>query len=691
MTRPTRHICFPLFVSILLIGCLVPAVIAKDYTVAPSGAAFTVIQQAINSASPGDTIIVNGGVFLESIRLDKSVILLGVDNGRGVPVIESQGGGTVVEILADGCTVDSFQIQNSNSGSGIHVASSGNTIANNIVKTNAAGISLTSANNNFLTGNTITDSTRAGLIIETSRDNVIENNQVIDNTVGITLDASSLSNYIFHNSFANTQNVLSKSTTSAWNSPVVMVYTYLGKKTESQMGNYWSDYQGKTSNSNGIGITPYTISISASTNAVLSPSGSVQDLYPLIDPKDYYIGVTPTLSPGVTKQQVPTPVATLFRVGTTIPRTPQATVSATPVPGYTPVALVLPNFDLPSLIPELLVIVVICIGGVVIFRSRKTRHLHSPSDAPEIIPHTIPDLSGSSVSDPERVQDLTVPVVEEPASPEPEQKLHFPSELENKYTGMSYIGRGGVAHVFAARRKSDDKLVAIKIPISFDELTGKCFLNEIAAWEKLRHPNIVEVTAVNILPVPYVEMEYVSGSLEAVEKPIPVWKAVHLVKGIADALDYAHKRGIVHRDIKPHNILITRDFTPKITDWGMSKIIATEMNKSSVSGFSLSYAAPEQVSPTDFGRTDTRTDLYQLGVLFYELVTGSIPFGGESVVEVGNAIVRDTPPLPSEYNPEAEPVEKIIMKCLEKDPKDRFQTAAELLDALAGYLDEEEE
>jgi serine/threonine protein kinase len=200
----------------------------------------------------------------------------------------------------------------------------------------------------------------------------------------------------------------------------------------------------------------------------------------------------------------------------------------------------------------------------------------------------------------------------------------------------------------------------------------------------------VEVTAVNILPVPYVEMEYVPGSLEAVEKPIPVWKAVHLVKGIADALDYAHKRGIVHRDIKPHNILITRDFTPKITDWGMSKIIATEMNKSSVAGFSLSYAAPEQVSPADFGRTDARTDLYQLGVLFYELVTGSIPFGGESVVEVGNAIVRETPPLPSEYNPEAEPVEKIIMKCLEKDPKNRFQTAAELLDALAGYLDEED-
>ena len=690
MTRLPRHICIPLFVSILLFGCLVPAVIATEYTVAPTGAAFTVIQQAINSASPGDTIIVNGGVYLESIRLDKPVMLLGVDNGRGVPVIESQGGGTAVEILADGCTVDSFQIQNSNAGSGIHVASSGNTIANNIVKTNAAGISLTSANNNFLTGNTITDSSGAGLILESSRDNVIDNNHIIDNAVGITLDASSLSNYIFHNSFANTQNVLSKSTTSVWNSPVVMAYTYLGKKTESQMGNYWSDYTGKTSNGNGIGVTPFTISVSASENAALSAGGSVQDLFPLIDTKDYYTGVTPTLSPGVTKPQVPTPVVTLFRMGTTVSRTPQATVSATPVPGYTPVALVLPNFDRPAFLPALLVIVIFCgIGGVVFFRSKKARNPPSPPDTPAPIPHTTPEEPDIGV--PEKAQELTVPVAEEPESPEPEQKLHFPPELENKYTGISYIGRGGVAHVFAARRKSDDKLVAIKIPISFDELTGKCFLNEIAAWEKLRHPNIVEVTAVNILPVPYVEMEYVPGSLEAVEKPIPVWKAVHLVKGIADGLDYAHKRGIIHRDIKPHNILITRDFTPKITDWGMSKIIATEMNKSSVAGFSLSYAAPEQVSPADFGRTDARTDLYQIGVLFYELVTGSIPFGGESVVEVGNAIVRETPPLPREYNPEAEPVEKIVMKCLEKDPKDRFQTAAELLDALAGYLDEEDE
>jgi serine/threonine protein kinase len=271
-----------------------------------------------------------------------------------------------------------------------------------------------------------------------------------------------------------------------------------------------------------------------------------------------------------------------------------------------------------------------------------------------------------------------------------DQKNYFPRELENKYTEITFVGRGGIAWVFSAIRKTDGVKVAVKIPISFDEVTGKCFLNEIAAWETLRHGNIVEVTAVNILPVPYVEMEFVPGSLEALENPLPVWKAVHLITLGFDGLRYAHEHGFIHRDIKPHNILLTEDLVPKITDWGMSKVLAADVKKSSVAGFSLSYAAPEQVSPSEFGRTDERTDIYQLGVVFYELVTGSIPFGGESIVEVGNAILRDAPLPPSEYNPDAEAVEKIITKCLEKDPAERYQSAEELLAALKGYLDEDD-
>ena len=284
----------------------------------------------------------------------------------------------------------------------------------------------------------------------------------------------------------------------------------------------------------------------------------------------------------------------------------------------------------------------------------------------------------------------TVPDQTDTRQPVPEQKSFFPKELENRYEDIEYVGRGGIAWVFCAKRRTDKKKVAVKIPIRFDEVTGTSFLNEIKAWEMLRHPNIVEVSAVNILPLPYVEMEYVARSLEMIAKPVPVWKAVYIVRGIADALRYAHGLGIIHRDIKPHNILVTDDLTPKISDWGMSKVLAADPRKSSIAGFSLSYAAPEQVSPNQYGRTDARTDIYQLGVVFYELVTGSIPFIGESIVEVGNAILREPPLPPSNYNPETAAVDRIILRFLEKDPAKRYQSAAEMLDALSGYLHEDE-
>jgi serine/threonine protein kinase len=259
----------------------------------------------------------------------------------------------------------------------------------------------------------------------------------------------------------------------------------------------------------------------------------------------------------------------------------------------------------------------------------------------------------------------------------------FPAELKSKYYDVTFIGMGGFAKVFSANRASDRKKVAIKIPIRYNEVTGKSFLNEIRVWETLHHPNIVNVSTVNILPVPYVEMDFIPASLEAIHKPVPVAQALKIIRPIAEALRYAHELGIIHRDIKPHNILMTSDLTPKITDWGMSKNLSGgDKNKLSVTGYSLEYAAPEQISPSEFGKTDRRTDIYQLGVVFYELVSGSVPFGGGSVVDTGDAILHSAPVSPSEFNPEATVVDAIILKCLEKDPSRRFQSVAELLDAL---------
>jgi hypothetical protein len=274
----------------------------------------------------------------------------------------------------------------------------------------------------------------------------------------------------------------------------------------------------------------------------------------------------------------------------------------------------------------------------------------------------------------------------DPAAPPPAMNA-FPQELADKYTRPSPIGSGGFAMVYSAYRASDNQKVAVKIPLRSNERTGRSFLHEIRVWEGMHHPNIVEVKAVNILPVPYVEMEYVPGSLENVTKPVPAGLAIRIVRDIAEGIRYAHAQRCIHRDIKPQNILLTDAMIPKITDWGISKVLEENNRKTTVAGFSLSYAAPEQIAPETFGSTDERTDIYQIGAVFYELVTGRIPFDDGSMMEMVRRITTEDPIPPSGLNPEAAAVERIILKCLAKNKTERYQSAGELLDALREYPD----
>jgi parallel beta-helix repeat protein len=690
-----RIVCYIVIITLISI-IIIPAADALEYTVAPTGAEFTSIQVAINRAFPGDTILVNSGTYKENLLLNKTINLIGVDSGGGAPIIDPANNGNVMVIRSDGCRVEGFTFQNSELFYGILVKSSENTIGRNTFLNTAKGIVLQSAMKNTIYGNNITNSSQFGITLESSNDNLIEENIVAKNSIGIDLDKYSLSNQIFRNNFDNPQNVISKSATSIWSSPDPFTYSYLGNYKQNYMGNYWSDYRGKDKNGDGIGDTSYVIMIGANPKAILETNQNTNDAFPLMDPLPYYYDVVP-IKGGVTIAQ-PIPLSTVLGISQ-MSYTPTTRPDTTLIPSSTPQTSVEKTGNgrpTDVLVGELIVLLLAIEVVLIIFRHLKQKESEQEflSNSQETTPQqkisrTSPPRIRSVATIPEAGR--AIPGTSRTYTSIAEQMSYFPNELESKYTEIKYIGRGGIAWVFSARRKSDALMVAVKIPISFDEMTGKSFLNEIAAWETLRHPNIVKVTAVNILPVLFVEMEYVPDALEAIEKPIPVWKAVHLIRGIADGLKYAHEQGFIHRDIKPHNILLDKDFVPKITDWGMSKVLANEVKNSSIAGFSLSYAAPEQVSPSEFGRTDERTDIYQLGVVFYELVTGSVPFGGESIVEVGNAIMRVQPIPPSEFNSDAAVVEKVILKCLEKDPAKRFQSSAELLDALDGYLDEEDE
>ena len=762
MTPQSRFIStVTLAVLFLMSACVLP-VTAADHTVAPSGAEFLSIQDAVDWASSGDTIVVESGTYFGTILLNKKIILKGIDSGGGLPVIDAGQTDNGVDIHVDGCTVEHLIIRNGSLFTGIRVASSNDILRENTVSGFGQGISLISSRGSTITGNNVTENGRIGIDLEEANDNDIEQNTVTKNTVGITLDEYSLSNRIDRNNFINNQNVISKSATSQWSSPETYTYAYLGQNEQSRMGNYWSDYLGKDHNGDGIGDSPYTIILGGNPKAILESSQNIFDAFPLMDPTEYYSSLSVVPFPAV-------PATSVISKGTsrviTPAKTPVVTAATSPQRTIAPaLPAILPLPGSPVLWAVGLFVIVIGAGLFYLVRLRKPdtstpaggavypgpEGPNGPGESPPPVikkEKTAADGTPAPVSFIQRLKErlkaaitgltmsttqvaragaaATLPLTAKaaavlktvvadrsrspasstkpiprtarpesleppPITPAPEQKNYFPRELESKYTEITYIGRGGIAWVFSARRKSDGVKIAVKIPISFDETTGKCFLNEIAAWETLRHENIVEVTAVNILPVPYVEMEFVPGSLEALEKPLPVWKAVHIINGVTAGLQYAHEHGFIHRDIKPHNILLTEDVVPKITDWGMSKVLAADIKKSSIAGFSLSYAAPEQVSPSEFGRTGERTDIYQLGVVFYELVTGSIPFGGESIVEVGNAILRENPIAPSEYNPDAMAVQKIILKCLEKDPARRYQSAAELLDALAGYLDEDD-
>ena len=268
----------------------------------------------------------------------------------------------------------------------------------------------------------------------------------------------------------------------------------------------------------------------------------------------------------------------------------------------------------------------------------------------------------------------------------------FPSELLNKYAPLQKLGEGGFGKVFKVKRKGKTQPLAIKTP-TLDEKAKKYLLKEIKAWQNLNHPNIVKMYDAYEKPTPHIEIEYIDGynlngkhinDLEKLPKPLNPKEAIKLIKQIAEGLKHAHDKNIIHRDIKPSNILLTKNLTPKITDWGLAKIGAKSSTATTTKGLTLLYSAPEQIDDDEYGKTDKRTDIYQLGLLLYELLTGKLPYEGNSPTQISLKIVNpDKKPLPpSKINPNLSIFDGLFEKLLAKKKENRFQSIDEVLDAL---------
>jgi serine/threonine protein kinase len=260
-----------------------------------------------------------------------------------------------------------------------------------------------------------------------------------------------------------------------------------------------------------------------------------------------------------------------------------------------------------------------------------------------------------------------------------------------KYEILEEIGRGGFATVYKARDTTLDRIVALKVLAAHllsDPTFVKRFRAEFETVSNLHYPNIVSVYEYGeVQGQPYIAMEYVAGRtlkqiIEERDAPLLLDEAYHIVRQVASALTHALRQGVVHRDLKPSNIMVDAEGHAKLTDFGIAKIAGRAFQTTTGRIFgSPEYMSPEQARSEEL---DHRSDVYSLGIVLYEMVTGKTPFTGDTPVPVMVSHSEREPPPPSQLNPSLpEPVEAVILKALAKSREDRFQSTAEL----AHYLE----
>ena len=263
--------------------------------------------------------------------------------------------------------------------------------------------------------------------------------------------------------------------------------------------------------------------------------------------------------------------------------------------------------------------------------------------------------------------------------------------LDGRYEIVSVVGIGGMAVVYQAYDLEKKRDVAVKVlrdDVSMDADSRRQFRKEYQAVEKLNHPNIRAVyDVVSSGDTEYIVMEYVDGiNLKQYMKGKGVlsWQEVlHFSTQVARALSHAHSRGIIHMDIKPQNIMLPKDGTVKIADFGIAQMDEADPADAEEALGSIHYISPEQARG---GTVDARSDIYSLGVVMYEMLTGQLPFKGKTVEEVAVQQVSVLPDAPSAINPNVPPeLEDITLRAMQPEPDDRYSSAGEMLADLEDF------
>ncbi|MBR7057489.1 MAG: serine/threonine protein kinase, partial [Stomatobaculum sp.] len=256
--------------------------------------------------------------------------------------------------------------------------------------------------------------------------------------------------------------------------------------------------------------------------------------------------------------------------------------------------------------------------------------------------------------------------------------------LQNRYEILELIGSGGMSEVYRARCHKLNRFVAIKLlkkEFCQDEEFVRKFKMEAQAAAGLNHPNIVSIyDVVDEEELHYIVMELVEGITlkEYITKKghLDIRESIGIAVQVAQGIGAAHQRGIIHRDVKPQNMILAGDGKVKVADFGIARAVTAQTISSQAMG-SVHYISPEQARG-EF--TDARSDIYSLGITMYEMVTGRLPFNGDTAVSVALAHIEETLVPPETYNPAIpKSLEQIIIKCVEKEPENRYQDIETLI------------